>query len=85
VHWACEGTDGSHNGRVFKMMILPAPSTDYVSYQNLTEDLVINWVHKLMGEDTVTYWEQIVDIQIEKQHQLTQVSLTLPWETRINQ
>ena len=79
VHWACTGTDGTYVGRVFKMMPLPAPVDDFVEFEKLTESQVIGWIHSLMGKETKEYWENLVDIQIEKNYRLKPQAPDLPW------
>jgi hypothetical protein len=81
VHWECTGTDGTHTGRVFKMIELDPPNFEnFTDYSSLTESQVISWVHEKMTPEIVSYWEQLVDIQIEKQHRPKQDELELPWK-----
>lgn len=81
AHWECTGTDGEFNGRVFKMIDLDPPNFEnFTEYNELTESQVVNWVHEKMGPEIVAYWEEVVDIQIEKQHRPKTEPLDLPWK-----
>jgi hypothetical protein len=79
AHWECTGTDGTYSGRTFKMIYLDPPENNFIEFNRLSEQQVIAWVHEKMGEETVAYWEGLVDIQIEKQHRPPVQSPGLPW------
>jgi len=81
AHWECTGTDGEFSGRVFKFIDLDPPNFDsFTNYTDLAELQVIGWIHEKMGAEAVAYWEELVDIQIEKQHRPKQDELELPWK-----
>ena len=81
AHWECTGTDGTYSGRVFKMVDLDPPDFEnFTDYASLTEEQVIAWVHEKMTPEVVSYWEQLVDIQIEKQHRPKPTESELPWK-----
>lgn len=52
----------------------------FIPYANLTEELVVDWVKKAMGDETVLAHETAVVQQIENQKNPPVVTPTLPWE-----
>jgi F0F1-type ATP synthase gamma subunit len=51
VHWTCEGTNGDvsvgHNG----VTSLQAPKDNFISFNNLSENVVIEWVQAVLEDE----------------------------------
>ena len=62
LHWTCSDVDGEFSGSTYGSMGL---SGELVTpYEDLTEEVVIGWLHEAMGEETVAAHEAAVAAQI---------------------
>jgi hypothetical protein len=62
---AYEKTDGAgYSRRVFKTEFTES-TTDFIPYEDLTEDLVIGWVKDSLGSELVSETEALVDAECE--------------------
>jgi hypothetical protein len=62
VHWICSDVDGDYSGSTYGSLGL---SGELVTpYEDLTEEVVIGWLHEAMGEETVAAHEAAVAAQI---------------------
>jgi hypothetical protein len=57
--------------------------TEFTPYQDLTEEIVINWVKETLGENGIISIEACIQGQIDSQINPPQVPVNtpLPWET----
>ncbi len=62
---AYEKTDGAgYSRRVFKTEFTES-TTDFIPYEDLTEELVVGWVKDSLGSELVSETEALVDAECE--------------------
>jgi hypothetical protein len=80
VHWNLTGTEDTHTGYMYGSVGLEFDEeSDYTPYDDLTQEQVIGWVHKVLGAEQVMSYEENVANQIELSKNPTVVYPTLPW------
>lgn len=77
VHWACEGTDGEYNARVYSTCGVPAPSDTFTRFEDLTKDQVLSWIWANGVDKDAT--ETAVGKQLENLANPPIVQPPLPW------
>jgi hypothetical protein len=77
VHWTCAGTDGTYNASVYSTCAVPAPTTNFTPYANLTQEQVLGWIWADGVDKAVT--EAAVQQQIDSQINPPVVTPPLPW------
>ena len=81
VHWRLEGSDGEYSSVSYSTQNFPSPdSADFIPYENLTLEIVSNWVETTLKEQGL--WESIVggiDKRIEEQKNPSIVAPPTPW------
>ena len=76
VHWTCSDVDGDYSGSTYGSLGL---SGELVTpYADLTEEVVIEWVKAVMGEETVAATEAAVVAQIADAKEPA-VATGMPW------
>ena len=76
VHWTCSDADGDYSGSTYGSLGL---SGELVTpYADLTEEVVIEWVKAVMGEETVAATEAAVVAQIADAKEPA-VATGMPW------
>ena len=82
AHWRVEGTDGTYIGSVYGSQGITLDADEpFVPFNELTEELVVGWVKKAMGEEQVASIEANIAQQIEDQISPKVVTPPLPWAT----
>lgn len=76
-HWTCAGTDGTYNASVYSTCSVPAPSTGFTPYEDLTQDQVLGWIWANGVDKAAT--EAAVQQQIDNQINPPVVTPPLPW------
>ena len=76
VHWTCSDVDGDYSGRTYGSIGLSGELT--IPYADLTEEVVIGWLHEAMGEETVAAHEAAVAAQIADAKE-PKVAVGTPW------
>jgi len=79
AYWHIEATDGVNNVKVYGNQPLTyAAGADFVPYENLTQEQVLEWVKTSMG-DKVAAMEAVADVRLS--NLLTPIieKLKLPW------
>lgn len=61
VHWVYVGTDGMIYEQTVGCTPLPSPKGSFISYSDLTPEIVQNWVVETLGQDAVD--EMTAEIQ----------------------
>ena len=81
VHWSCTDTqtiDGKeYSGRVYSTCSLPAPEGTFIAYDDLTQNIVLDWIWANGVDKAAT--EAAVDQQIQAQAHPVVTSPPLPW------
>ena len=80
VHWDVTEVDGDYSARVYSTQSFEPDASDanFVSYADLTEATVIQWVKDSMGSDEVTAMETGLTDDIAAQQAPAQES-GVPW------
>lgn len=78
--WKVTGTNGTQSSAIYGMQTIKFDETKpFVPYENLTEQLVIDWVKENMGEKVEQCEKDIVS-QIKNQLNPLPNQNKLPWE-----
>jgi hypothetical protein len=84
IHWRLNGVDGDYATSVYGSQgVTYEESTDFIEYDNLTEDQLISWVKDTLGEEQVTNYENSVTSQLELLKNPVVVNPPLPWGNSI--
>lgn len=81
AHWRVTGVDGEHACTVYGTMALPPnnpASPDFAPYEQITKEMVIDWVKAAMGDEQVAAHEANIQSQIDAQKAPATASGT-PW------
>lgn len=83
AHWKLsktqDGAYGSVNGIISFLLKDPADPT-FIPYENLTESIILQWIHEVMGAQNILMYENVVNSQID--NQLNPKSANgVPWAT----
>ena len=79
VNWICTGTDGVNTARTAGATGIPPVADDpFIPYADLTNDIVIEWVHNALGTIGVDNVQNDIDGQIYVAAN-PQVTQPLPW------
>lgn len=81
VHFDCTGTDvingKEYSGRVYSTCNVPAPEGSFINYNDLTQDVVLDWIWANGIDRAAT--EAAVEAQIQAQANPVTVTPPLPW------
>jgi len=81
VHWQCTDTQTinskEYSGRVYATCSLPAPEGTFIAYNDLTQDIVLDWIWANGVDRAAT--EAAVDAQIQTAAHPVVTSPPLPW------
>lgn len=80
AHWNVGARDGDYFVSAYgSISFTPNSSaTDFVPYENLTEEIVIGWVKASLGEETVAAYESSLEARIVEDKNPSKLS-GLPW------
>ena len=81
AHWVCSDTDADGNsGFVYgsQGFEYDASSPDFIPFEQLTEEVVIGWLHAAIGAETLAAHEANVAAQIEAA-KAPKVASGVPW------
>ena len=76
VHWTCSDVDGDFSGSTYGSIGLEGELV--TPYEDLTEEVVIGWLHEAMGAETVAAHEAAVAAQIAEA-KAPKVASGMPW------
>lgn len=81
VHWRLDGIDDGHSAGAYGTAALSPPdAADFVAYEDLTKDKVIEWVTgALGGDEKIAEIKAAIEGQIAKLKNPPVVTLTPPW------
>lgn len=77
AHWTANIIDGEFSAGCYGSIGLERPE-DLVPYEDLTEDMVLEWVKEKMGEEQVEATEAALLAQITEQKEPTKAA-GVPW------
>jgi hypothetical protein len=81
------GVDGEYSASLSNSaQFSTADVTDFIPYEDLTEEIVITWIKETLGENGIISIEACIQGQIDSQINPPQVPVNtpLPWETPTN-
>jgi hypothetical protein len=86
AQWAVSGTDGTYSetlGSNTTQFTISADDPDFTPYADLTEEQVVGWIKKILGEDGVVSYENTIAGNIVSQANppVTPSEQPLPWVT----
>jgi len=80
VHYTVSAEDGTYNAGAYGSIGLEAPAEGDtpIPFADLTEEIVVGWVHDQFGEEKVAEVEAALQAQLDEQHAPSKASGT-PW------
>ena len=76
VHWIVTGVDGDYSSTAIGTQIVPlSEGGDFIPFEDLTNEIVVEWTKEAMGEETVASIETSIANQI--QDLITPTSVTM--------
>ena len=78
VHWIVTGTDGDYSSNAIGTQIVPlSEGSAFIPFEDLTNEIVVEWTKEAMGEETVGSIEAGIASQIESLINPTSVTMTI--------
>ena len=78
VHWIVTGTDGDYSSNAIGTQIVPlSEGGAFIPFEDLTNEIVVEWTKEAMGEETVASIEASIASQIESLINPTSVTMTI--------
>jgi hypothetical protein len=79
VHWVYTAQDGDYSAQSYGTVALAPPGQPFISYDDLTEEIVTGWVVSAMGAEQVSAMDVSLAAQINAQKNPTGGPLPPPW------
>jgi hypothetical protein len=77
--WRFIASDGQKEVSTYGSLELDDPSGDFVLYENLTEQQVIDWVQAKIGENRISTYKDAMDKGLAEQAAPKEIVKPLPW------
>ena len=78
VHWIVTGVDGDYSATSIGTQVVPLnEGGTFIPFEDLTNDVVVDWTKEAMGEEQVTQIETSVASEIEGKINPTSVTMTI--------
>jgi len=78
VHWIVTGTDGDYSSNAIGTQIVPlSEGGAFIPFEDLTNEIVVEWTKEAMGEETVESIEAGIASQIQSLINPTSVTMTI--------
>lgn len=78
VHWIVTGVDGDYSASCIGTQVVPLnEGATFIPFEDLTNDVVVEWTKEAMGEEQVTQIEAGVASEIEGKINPTSVTMTI--------
>ena len=78
VHWIVTGVDGDYSASCIGTQVVPLnEGGTFIPFEDLTNDVVVEWTKEAMGEEQVTQIEAGVASEIENQKNPVSVTMTI--------
>ena len=78
VHWIVTGVDGDYSANCIGTQVVPlSEGGTFIPFEDLTNDVVVDWTKEAMGEEQVTQIEASVASEIEGKINPTSVTMTI--------
>ena len=80
IHWRLNGVDGDYATSVYGSQgVTYEEDSPFTDYDNLTEEILVEWVKDALGEEQVATYETSVNNQLEALKNPTVVTPPLPF------
>ena len=78
VHWIVTGVDGDYSADYIGTQVVPLnEGGTFIPFEDLTNDVVVEWTKEAMGEEQVTQIKASVASEIEGKINPTSVTMTI--------
>ena len=78
VHWIVTGTEGEYTASIIGTQIVTVdPETPFIPFEDLTNEIVVEWTKEAMGEEQVAQIEATIAAAIEDQINPSSVTLVI--------
>ena len=78
VHWIVTGVDGDYSATNIGTQVVPLnEGGTFIPFEDLTNDVVVDWTKEAMGEEQVTQIEAGIASEIEGKINPTSVTMTI--------
>ena len=78
VHWIVTGVDGDYSATNIGTQVVPLnEGGTFIPFEDLTNDVVVEWTRQAMGEEQVTQIEAGIASEIEGKINPTSVTMTI--------
>jgi hypothetical protein len=78
VHWIVTGTEGDYTVSNIGTQVVPLDNAaDFIPFEDLTNEIVVEWAKEAMGEDQVQAIEDSLQAQITELENPTSVTMTI--------
>jgi hypothetical protein len=78
VHWIVTGTEGEYTANSIGTQIVALdPETPFIPFDELTNEIVVEWTKDAMGEEQVQSIEDNIASQIDELENPTSVTMTI--------
>ncbi len=78
VHWIVTGTEGDYTVSNIGTQVVPLDNaTDFIPFENLTNEVITGWTKDAMGEEQVQAVEDSIASQIAELENPTSVTMTI--------
>lgn len=78
VHWIVTGTEGDYTvDSIGTQVVALDPETPFIPFEDLTNDIVVEWTKDAMGEEQVQAIEDSLAAQIAELENPTSVTMTI--------
>ena len=78
VHWIVTGVDGDYSASCIGTQVVPLnEGGTFIQFEDLTNDVVVEWTKEAMGEEQVTQIEAGIASEIEEKINPTSVTMTI--------
>ena len=78
VHWIVTGTKEDYSARSIRTQIVAVdPETEFIPFDELTNEIVVDWTKDAMGEEQVQAIEDGIASQINELENPTSVTMTI--------
>lgn len=80
VHWRRFGMNETGvYGSVSGSTDISLPNESFIQYENLTQEFVEQWLTDTLGQNTITQFDQSIELQINEKLYPAKLTLTPPW------
>ena len=78
VHWTVTGVDGDYSSSAIGTQTVPlSEGSTFIPFEDLTNEIVVEWTKEAMGEETVASIETGIANQVETLINPTSVTMTI--------